>query len=247
MKFFKIFRLLFLAFCLIILNDKSGFCSLPEVQTVNMKDPQTGQTFQALFAHPRPGERSLPAVIYLHGKIVEAVGVEKAKLLGYDLGSFVTALSEAGYAAIAPIRPANTSFPALSRATLDYLRQRTDIYGNLIALIGFSKGGAYALESSYRIPSLKAVVAMSPAMSDPPFTDEEIGRIRVPLLIILGKKELKGDLGRKVQSAVDLLNAFGKRVEYLNDYDGDHQWFWKVRTEYWKDVLAFIDKHMKEG
>jgi hypothetical protein len=35
------------------------------------------------------------------------------------------------------------------------------------------------------------------------------------------------------------------KYEYKVDYPGNHKWFWKVREQYWDDIISFLDKNLK--
>src|SRR3989338_420105 len=98
------------------------------VEWIEIQDPRSGRITPALFCHPRPGTK-LPAVIYNHGKIIENIGYQAARQKDYDVAEFVMALADNQYAAIAPIRPANTDFffAPINRAVMSYLKQRSDI------------------------------------------------------------------------------------------------------------------------
>ncbi|MBI4025443.1 MAG: dienelactone hydrolase family protein [Verrucomicrobia bacterium] len=219
-----------------------------EIEWVKYQDPRSGKTVTALFCHPQPGQK-LPAVVYNHGKIIEMVGYQGGIKKGYDVADFVKALSGSGYVAIAPIRPSNTefNFAPFLRGTMHYLQQRSDIDVNRLGMIGFSKGGYMTLEAASHFTDLKAVVAMSPARPDKPLSEDQLNNIHAPLLVTLGREEKNDPIGQVTESAVvGVMKKLGKKIEYQNNYPGDHQWFYKVRNEFWRDVIEFLDKHLKK-
>ena len=40
------------------------------------------------------------------------------------------------------------------------------------------------------------------------------------------------------------LTKTNPQFRHRTDYPGGHNWFWKVRDEYWKDVAAFLKEHL---
>ena len=243
-KLAKFSQALRLASLLIVLRANCAFAQ--GVQWVKYQDPRTGQTISALFLHPAQGQK-LPAVIYNHGKIIELVGYQGGLQKGYDVAEFVNALAHSGYAAIAPIRPANTgfNFGPIIRGTMRYLMQRPDVDPKRIGMIGFSKGGFMTLEAAGNIESLKAVVTMSPAKGNAPTSEAQLGKIKAPLLVTLGKLEKNDEIGRATESTiVRVMQKLGKKIYFIDTYNGDHQWFYKVRQEYWRDIIDFLGKHL---
>lgn len=218
-----------------------------DVEWIEIQDPRSGRITPALFYHPKPGTK-LPAVIYNHGKIIENIGYQAARQKGYDVAEFVRALADNRYVAIAPIRPADTDFffVPINRAVMSYLKQRSDIDFSHIGIIGFSKGGYMALEAASKMPELKAVVAMSPARPQAPLSKEELAEIQSPVFVMLGKQELNEEIGQTtLHSVVEVLRVLGKNIEFKCDYNGGHQWFYKVRPEYWPDIIGFLNKYLK--
>lgn len=129
---------------------------------------------------------------------------------------------------------------------MTYLKQRADVDFNRIGMIGFSKGGYMALEAASKMPELKAVVAMSPARPKAPLGKDELAKIQAPVLVTLGKKELNDEIGQTtLHSVVEILRVLEKNVEFKCEYDGDHQWFYRVRQEYWPDIIGFLNKYLK--
>lgn len=158
------------------------------------------------------------------------------------------ALTDSGYVAIAPIRPADIGFffAAINRGTMSYLKQRSDVDSDRIGMIGFSKGGYMTLEAASRMPELKTVVAMSPARPRSSLSKEELAKIKAPVFVTLGKKELSDEIGQTtLHSVVYTLEDLKKNVEFKCEYEGDHQWFYRVRPEYWRDIISFLNKYLQ--
>lgn len=243
----KIISFLIFALIFIFSGHEIAIYAQHNVEWVEIQDPKSGRVTPALFCHPSPGTK-LPAVIYNHGKIIENVGYQRGLQKGYDVGEFIRALADSGYVAIAPIRPANTDFffAPINRGVMSYLKQRVDVDFNRVGIIGFSKGGYMALEAASKMAELKAVVAMSPARPQAPLGKDELAKIQASILVTLGKKELNDEIGQTtLHSVVETLRMLGKNVEFKCDYNGDHQWFYRVRSEYWPDIIVFLNKYLR--
>ncbi len=242
----KIIGFIMLVMIFIFGGLKVAVCAQHNVEWVEIQDPKSGRITSAIFCHPLPGTK-LPAVIYNHGKIIEKVGYKGGLSKGYDVAEFVKALADNQYVAIAPIRPAGTDFffAPINRGVISYLKQRADVDFNHIGIIGFSKGGYMALEAATKMPELKAVVAMSPARPQAPLGKDELSKIQAPIFVTLGKEELSDEIGQAtLRYVVNILRQLQKNVEFKSGYNGGHKWFYRVRPEYWPDIIGFLNKYL---
>jgi len=224
-------------FCLILL----AFLSLPTAHAedaYSVKYSHENQAFEALYKHPEPGSLS-PAVIYIHGAIVER-GYKEIARQGYDVRDFLHALTDSGYAAIVPLRGTATDAEALLgiQGALDFLKDQSDIETDKIAIMGFSKGGRLALESLDK-NYYQAAVIMSPGISG---FSENLSDLP-PLLLTAGQRD-PASIVKAVESFCDNIAEFKNPVECRTDYPGNHQWFWKVRPDHWQDVETFLGRHL---
>jgi dienelactone hydrolase len=181
-------------------------------------------------------ESSLPAVIYVHGAIVEHGYLEAARK-GYDISGFVRALSQAGFASIAPLRTTSSEEDAVMsiKAALDFLSQHPRVDDKRISLLGFSKGARHVqdfLRSQVKEEHLSSVVLMSPAVSE-----VNLSKFMGPAFVSAGLEDPEG-----IRKAVERLCQQQLPAVECRLYPGDHQWFWQVRPEYWNDVIQFLTK-----
>ncbi len=199
---------------------------------------------EAILCRPA-GQGPFPAVIYNHGGLGQAVGG--------DLKGTCRALARAGYIGLAPERRKTRTLqghPEDVLAGLQYLRGRKDVDPKRIAMIGFSRGGLLSYLIATRQPELRAFVLMAPA-SGRGALERNLGRagqVRAPVLILVSKNDSRQAdhvaLARKIEGA---LQSAGKEVRLIlyPPFGSDgHRLFFEVGA-YWKDVLAFLAKHLR--
>ncbi len=112
-----------------------------------------GSAIQALYKEPGQAARSsvknggrLPAIIYNHGSYVEDHGYDQSVSDGYDVKDFANAIADAGYVALAPVRPADSSFgDGIIPGAINYLKSPDGVDSGKIYMIGHSKGGAQTI------------------------------------------------------------------------------------------------------
>ncbi len=207
----------------------------------------SGQVLSALACAPE-AVGSAPVVMYHHGIMVEHAGDERAAERGYDVAEFAAAFCDAGFVALAPIRPAGSvGEDGIVEAGLDYLRAQPVVDPARLFLVGFSRGGLFALDGAIRHPGAVAgLVLMSPAPGTGAFswdalaTNDHLQRLTMPVLVTLGAEEENPEIVRNVTQLVDELRALGAPVTARLDYPGDHRWFHQVRAAYWEDLVAFL-------
>lgn len=177
--------------------------------------------------------------------------------MGYDVAAFVNALADAGYVAVAPIRPNEVSrfseWQLIAQSGLEYLATQRGVDPSRRHVIGYSKGGLLTLQNVVGDDSkLASVVLMSAAPGQgewgwaPYATVDKLQAIDVPVLATLGEAET-GDIPANAQKLVNDLQALGKPAE-LKIFDdphqpATHQWFHEIRPEYWPDILAWLEVH----
>lgn len=244
-----------------------------DAKTLNIKTA-SGETVEVIYSLPE-GKEKYPAVIYNHGTFVRKLGYSEASYRGYDVEDFVKALNKAGFAAIAPIRKEGRLSEIVKgkidimggpssewnnsvlegreaiKAALKYLKEQPEIDGNRLGIIGFSEGGNITLWSSFENKNFKAIVLMSPASLDR--ADEfnfqnalpHLEKISTPVFLTLGEKDLPVIKKNCLQDFIPLMKKLNKKIEYKVDYPGSHDWFYKVRAEYWDDIISFLNRKLQ--
>ena len=69
--------------------------------------------------------------------------------------------------------------------------------------------------------------------------------INAPVLLTLGRSDTRKIIDNCTERLIPRMNQLNKDIEHKIDYPGNHQWFWKVRAEYWKDIIGFLNKHLR--
>lgn len=231
------------------------------------------ESVRAVFGAPAaPGRR--PAVIFNHGTDVRRDGYEGAKRTTMNVDDFVAALNRLGYVAIAPLRTLFAREATLERGRLvgtpeqwddvlafglraiaaarRYLAARTDVDPAAIAVMGFSEGGNIALWSAIEEPGYRAVVLLSPAAM-PTSTrfrlrqaaeQDRLGRVRAPVFLAVGARDFPRIRADSEEALIPNFRKINPRFRGRTDYPGDHNWFLKVREEFWNDVADFLREHL---
>lgn len=137
------------------------------------------------------------------------------------------------------------------KAALKYMKARLNVESNRIGIIGFSEGGNITLWSSLEHKDFKAIVLMSPASLDR--SDEynfskalpKLDMISAPVFLTLGEGDIPIIFKNCTQDFIPLMKKLNKEIEYKVDYPGKRDWFYKVRAEYWNDIISFLIKRLK--
>ncbi|VAX19067.1 hypothetical protein MNBD_NITROSPINAE04-1628 [hydrothermal vent metagenome] len=215
----------------------------------------SGSSVKALYKGPGSASRTsaqagvlYPAIIYNHGKAVEKKGYEGAANSGYDIKDFVEAIAQAGYAGLAPIRWEGSNFDdGIEGGAIQYLKGRGDIDPARIYMIGFSRGGFMTVMSAITYSGdLKAIALMAPGFVGKDVWDAvepDLDKTTAPVYVALGADEPDANISKYTTQLVSDLTALGKEVESKLDYPGDHNWFKEVRSEYWNNIIDFINRH----
>lgn len=273
---FKTWKAIGFAFLGVLLAACQTTAYAPKTETpigwVELKTSQ-GETIKALFARPE-GTGKRPAVIFNHGTGVRQEGYAGAAAKGNDTKDYVRAIVDAGYIALAPIRPFHKTTARYGRrgpegpvadwenvveggvravsAARAWLAGRPDVDADKIAVIGFSEGGNVTLWALLEGERFAAAVLMSPATlgSVPRYTlrsaayDSRLGNLQAPLLITVGESDYPSIKKVVGRALSGRLNRAGVSLRYKNHYPGGHTWFHQVRTDHWKDVVDFLGRHL---
>lgn len=247
----------------------------PKVKIKRIKIQTTsGDTIDAIHGYPDIEGRH-PAVIYNHGSSVRKFGYRDSVNRGYDVKDFVRALAKAGYVALAPLRkhkrlpsrkgpPGDVVFKMPSEEWTDaveeglraistsigFLKKQPNVAVEKIGVIGFSEGGLITIFSAFEHNDLRAVVLIAPALGRSPIyrystAVRRIDEMHSPVFLLLGRSDIPGIIDRCTKLFIPSMKRAGKEIETRIDYPGDHSWFHKVRSEYWKDIIRFLDRKMK--
>ena len=233
-----------------------------------------GDKPRALYGGPGPGGPA-GAVIFSHGTGVRMMGAARAAAEGnMDIADYVAALSEAGFAVIAPERrflagrayfergQAQGSGEAWDEtiargiATIEaaakFLAAQAGVDGARIAAVGFSEGGNVTLWAAIENPTFKAVALLAPATIRPAATRQlrtaagrgKAGRLPMPVFVAAGRDDQPSI--RKVLSRRLLPNLEGRAAETVArlDYPGGHSWFYKPKQALLGDLVAFLKRHI---
>lgn len=193
---------------------------------------------------------------------------------GMNVADFLRALARENYVVLAPIRTILANEASIGRggitgtpeqwgeviaygiravdAARRHLAERPDVDPRRIALVGFSEGGNVSLWAASRTPGYRAVVLLAPAaISNSPdyrlgmaAREENAARIGAPVFLAVGANDLPAIRGAVERFLIPNLTKVNLQFRHRTDYPGGHDWFWKVRDEYWNDVTAFLKEHL---
>lgn len=207
------------------------------------------------------GAGPFPAVVYQHGGHGEGV------VIGGAPKETCTALAEAGYVALSPIRrgvrptPDSTIENRLkgslddAAAGIAYVRKLKYVDPDRVGMIGMSLGGYMSLVLLSENAPVKAAVLMgapdlSAKRSDFPFK-ELLPKIKVPVLGMVskfdtGSRETGGmNIYEQMQVLTKDATEAGVKMNLIvyGDWSG-HKMFFSI-GDYWKDVVTFLDAEVK--
>ncbi len=75
---------------------------------------------------------------------------------------------------------------------------------------------------------------------------KRIDEIETPVFLTIGKSDLKIIIHNSKDIFIPKMKRLNKHIEYKVNYPGNHKWFWKVRSEYWIDVISFLNKNLAQ-
>ena len=189
------------------------------------------------------GKGPFPAVVYHHGGLGRRIG-------GAPEDTCI-ALAANGLVGIAVIRRATrplTGHLDDANAAVGYAKKLPSVDPQRIGLIGFSRGGLLAWQQAVGRRDLSAVVIMAPAVNAA-LNLNDASRIDVPVLVLVAEN----DTGSKYTRNRDTLRFTNQLIGALEQAGHDvraiiypayrsegHSLFFKVRTQYWTDVIQFL-------
>ena len=212
--------------------------------------PVNGERYNALECRP-PADGPLPAVVYNHGSIVDAVGFAEAKAAGNDLDQICQQLAKDGFVTLIPIRSERgygkgfgdykPEFRHIVNSAIDHIKSRSYVNPSKINLMGHSMGGLLTLLVGTQRNDLRALIISAPATKNKAFGSAvyDSKKINAPILLMIENSDQA-----HIQRGVDNLEgAFQthKKVAKVIRYDrgGGHTLFFKV-DYYWTDVREFL-------
>lgn len=131
-------------------------------------------------------------------------------------------------------------------AGLEFLNTHKNVKKGKLASIGFCWGGARSFKLATEQNPLKAAVVFYGTAP----TDEELAKVRVPVLGIYGEKDER--ITSKVPEVDKKMKELNKNFDY-KIYDAEHAFFNDTGTRYnpqaakdaWEKTLAFLKKNLK--
>lgn len=191
-----------------------------------------------------------------------------------NVDDYVKALNDQGYVAIAPLRTLLASEASLDRGRLvgtpeqwdevisygirtvaaarRYLSERSNVDSSAIVLMGYSEGGNVSLWSAIETPGYRAVVLLSPAAMPTSRNyrlraaadEDRLQRIAAPVFLAVAQNDFEGIRVVSREALIPNLKKANPAFRFRADYPGEHNWFFRVRPEFWNDVSAFLRQHL---
>lgn len=236
-------RILLLALALAGVGGNAVGADLREVDFATIPEPLKGYLCRPSGAGP------FPAVVYNHGGIGDIVGGAPKETC--------EALAAAGFVGFAPIRRQTRALAGHSadvQAALDYLLGLDYVDRDRVGMAGFSRGGALTTMASAGNAPIKAAVIMAGAVPPPRsgFRFGDLARIRIPVLLLVAEndtgspKTMGRDIVEEMRRIAAALTQAGnapRLIVYPPYGDDGHEMFFEIGN-YWKDVVAFLRKHL---
>lgn len=191
-----------------------------------------------------------------------------------NVDDYVKALNDQGYVAIAPLRTLLAREATLDRGRLigtpeqwdeviaygvravaaarRYLSERSNVDSSAIVVMGYSEGGNVSLWSAIETPGYRAVVLLSPAAMPTSRNyrlraaahEDRLQRIAAPVYLAVAKNDFDGIRVVTREALIPNLQKINPTFRFRADYPGGHNWFLRVRPEFWNDVTAFLRQHL---
>ena len=189
------------------------------------------------------GKGPFPAVVYHHGGLGRRIGGAPE-----DTCLALAANGLVGIAVIRrPTRPL-TGHLDDANAAVGYAKKLPGVDPQRIGVIGFSRGALLAWQQAVRRRDLSAAVIMAPAVNSA-LNLNAAPQINVPVLVLVAENDTGSkytrnrDTLRFTQQLIDALEQAGRDVRaiiYPAYRPEGHSLFFKVRTQYWTDVIRFL-------
>ena len=193
---------------------------------------------------------------------------------GMNVDHYVEALNSQGYIAIAPLRTLRARETTLDRGRLvgtpeqwdeviaysiraveaarRYLSERSNVNSKAIVAMGYSEGGNVSLWSAIETPGYRAVVLLAPAAMPTSknyrlraaASEDRLQRIAAPVYLAVANNDFEGIRVVSREALIPNLQKVNPAFRFRADYPGDHNWFLRVRPEFWNEVTAFLRQHL---
>ena len=199
--------------------------------------PQAMVSPQILAAVPAeidPGARYL---IYLHGAIIETMGVRPThpRFGVYEYEEILSTFAERGFVVISEARPSGTDGMVYAATVVDQVRDllAAGVPADHVTVVGFSKGGGIAIAASSMLANddvnFVFMAACSPWLDSHP---EIVARGR-----LLSVREASDDLVGSCEGFFERSPSPHDHVEILLELGGGHGAFYRPRSE-WVEPVA---------
>ena len=193
------------------------------------------------------GQGPFPAVVYHHGGVGHRIGGPPEDTC--------RALAKKGFVGLAvirrPTRPL-TGHLDDANAAVDYVKQLPSVDPQRIGVIGFSRGGLLSWQQATSRHDLAAVVIMAVAVH-PDLNLDDASRIKAPVLVLVAENDTGSKYTRNRDTAeftrrlVSALRQAGRNVQsgvYPPFQPEGHTLFFRVRPEYFSDVVQFLKSNL---
>lgn len=225
-----------LAACQGTLSGARGTLSPTEKSMASLQYSESPSLFAYVCKPAGPGP--FPAVIYHHG------------LRNGDSRGTCQALADAGFVGVSPVRRSSLQirgqFQDVQRS-IRFTRALKYVQPNRVGMIGFSRGGLLTVMTAVRRGGFKAMALLAPAPGRG-HLDRVLGRassVRAPSLILVAQNDQLRQRGRYID-LVELSRQAdgalpGSRLIVYPPYGRrGHALFYRVRPQYWNDVVSFF-------
>ena len=121
-----------------------------------------------------------------------------------------------------------------------------------IVAMGYSEGGNVSLWSAIETPGYRAVVLLAPAAMPTSknyrlraaASEDRLQRIAAPVYLAVANNDFEGIRVVSREALIPNLQKVNPAFRFRADYPGDHNWFLRVRPEFWNEVTAFLRQHL---
>jgi hypothetical protein len=189
---------------------------------------------------PRTLDVNARYVIYLHGRIIEDQGRRPThEIWGtYEYQQILEILAADGLVIVSEQRPPGTDVNLFANHVADQVRQllRAGVPPAQISVVGFSKGGGIAIQSSALLQNPRINFVFLAACGDGDFSGSTIkvwGRI-------LSVYEASDEVGRSCASLFTKSGSTGERAEIEINIGEGHGAFYRPHKEWVTPVIRWV-------